>query len=143
MLKGRLGDVMMLATCFHDIFMANVLEQGVPPRQRGAPLSPRERQCLEMAARGLTSGDIGTKLGIAERTANFHFSNLISKLGVLNRHEAIARTGHALAHLRAGRAFGGVAIDRFAFVVGKPTRPRVGPLVRSDVPHDSSSAITL
>ena len=91
MLKGRLGDVMMLATCFHDIFMANVLEQGVPPRQRGTPLSPRERQCLEMAARGLTSGDIGTKLGIAERTANFHFSNLISKLGVLNRHEAIAR----------------------------------------------------
>ena len=30
------------------------------------------------------------KLGLAERTANFHFSNIISKLGVLNRGEAIA-----------------------------------------------------
>lgn len=89
--KSRLGDIMMLATCFHDIFMANCFEQGVAPRQRGGPLSPRERQCLEMAARGLTSADIGLKLGIAERTANFHFSNLISKLGVINRHEAIAR----------------------------------------------------
>ena len=31
------------------------------------------------------------KLGIAERTANFHFSNILSKLDALNRHEAIAK----------------------------------------------------
>jgi hypothetical protein len=42
------------------------------------------------AAHGMTSADIAVKLGIAERTVNFHFSNLISKLGVLNRTEAIA-----------------------------------------------------
>ncbi len=34
--------------------------------------------------------EIGHKLEITERTVNFHFSNIISKLGVLNRHEAIA-----------------------------------------------------
>jgi DNA-binding CsgD family transcriptional regulator len=44
-----------------------------------------------MAARGLTSGDIGIKLGITERTAYYHFSNIIAKLGVLNRQEAIAK----------------------------------------------------
>jgi len=85
---------MLLATTFHDLFMAHV----APSKLMGAgshasqrPLSQRERQCLQMAARGLTSADIGTKLGITARTANFHFSNVISKLGVLNRHEAIAR----------------------------------------------------
>jgi DNA-binding CsgD family transcriptional regulator len=44
-----------------------------------------------MAAHGMTSADIGIKLGIAERTANFHFSNILSKLDALNRHEAIAK----------------------------------------------------
>ena len=43
-----------------------------------------------MSASGLTSEEIGTKLGISARTANFHFSNIISKLEVLNRKEAIA-----------------------------------------------------
>jgi len=90
-IADRLGDMMVLTAGFHDLFMANVVNRGLPPGQQGAPLSHRERQCLEMAARGLTSADIGIKLGIAERTANFHFSQLISKLGVLNRHEAIAK----------------------------------------------------
>jgi DNA-binding CsgD family transcriptional regulator len=39
----------------------------------------------------MTSIDIGFKLGITERTANFHFTNIISKLGVLNRKEAVAK----------------------------------------------------
>ena len=43
----------------------------------------------------MTSLDIGVKLGITERTVNFHFGNIIGKLGVLNRGEAIAR---AVAH---------------------------------------------
>jgi DNA-binding CsgD family transcriptional regulator len=54
-------------------------------------LSPRELECLHMAAHGLTSLDIGDKLGVAGRTVHFHFHNVIAKLGVLNRQEAIAR----------------------------------------------------
>ena len=86
-----LGSLMVLTAGIHDVFMARIVSRGLPPSQQGAPLSPRERQCLQMAAHGLTSADIGLKLGIAERTANYHFSNVISKLGVLNRHEAIAK----------------------------------------------------
>ena len=86
-----LGDLMMLSMNFHEIFMTNVVTKGIPPAQTGAPLSLRERQCLQMAAHGMTSSDIGIKLGIAERTANFHFSNILSKLDALNRHEAIAK----------------------------------------------------
>jgi DNA-binding CsgD family transcriptional regulator len=46
---------------------------------------------VSLAARGLTSVDIGHKLGITERTVNFHFGNITTKLGVLNRSEAIVR----------------------------------------------------
>lgn len=56
-----------------------------------ARLTPRERQCVSYAARGMTSSDIGGKLGITERTVNFHFGNITHKLGVLNRAEAIVR----------------------------------------------------
>ena len=42
------------------------------------------------AATGLTSEDIAIKLGIKPRTANFHFGKIVTKLGVLNRKEAIA-----------------------------------------------------
>ena len=90
-ISACLGNLMILGAGFHDLFMANVVNRGLPPGQQGAPLSPRERQCLQMAANGMTSADIGVKLDIAERTANFHFSNIISKLGVLNRKEAIAK----------------------------------------------------
>jgi len=91
MVVQRLGEIMLLATVFHDLFMAHFVDRGIPPKQQGAPLSPREKQCLLMAANGLTSAEIGFKLGISERTANFHFTNIISKLDVLNRKEAIAR----------------------------------------------------
>lgn len=91
MISKQLGTLMLFAARFHDIFMTNFVEKGIAPIHRGRPLSPRERQCLTMAAKGLTSADIGIKLGITERTANFHFSNIISKLDVLNRHEAIAK----------------------------------------------------
>ncbi len=90
-LSRNLGTMMLLASRLADLFMSHYVNRGIPPMQQGAPLSPRERQCLELAARGMTSGDIGIKLGIACRTVNYHFGNVLSKLGVLNRNEAIAK----------------------------------------------------
>jgi len=87
----KLGEVMMLATQFHDLFMADATVTDAGAGLHRAPLTSRERQCLQMAAHGLTSGDIGAKLGIAERTVNFHFHNVMRKLSVLNRGEAIAQ----------------------------------------------------
>ena len=85
-----LGNLALFAAHFHELFMAHVVDAGIPPGQQGAPLSPREIECLQFAARGLTSRDIGERLCLAERTIQFHFSNLMSKLAVANRHEAIA-----------------------------------------------------
>ena len=84
------GLVMHFASLFHWIFVKQVVARGIPPSQEGHPLSLREVSCLQFAAHGMTSKDIGLKLGIKQRTANFHFANIISKLGVLNRQEAIA-----------------------------------------------------
>jgi DNA-binding CsgD family transcriptional regulator len=82
--------ILMLAFEFHAIFRRNFVAAGVPPLQEGSPLSAREIQCLQFAARGLTSSDIGQKLNLAERTVNFHFCNIVTKLAAANRAEAVA-----------------------------------------------------
>jgi DNA-binding CsgD family transcriptional regulator len=88
----RLGDIMLLATRFHDVFMAPVLQRSSALDPGAVSLSTRELECLRMAAHGLTSADIGVKLGVAPRTIDFHFGNIVAKMGVLNRGEAIARS---------------------------------------------------
>ena len=90
-IAASLGDIWLFGQCFHEIFVKGVIERGLAPHFEGAPLSPRERQCLQMAAHGMTGADIAFKLGITERGVTYHFANIVSKLGVLNRHEAIAR----------------------------------------------------
>jgi DNA-binding CsgD family transcriptional regulator len=92
-LERSLGTLTLLAGSLHEAMLLHCLSTlgRVPP----STLTDRERDCLMLAAHGMTSVDIGVKLGITERTANFHFGNIISKLGVLNRSEAIAR---AVAH---------------------------------------------
>jgi DNA-binding CsgD family transcriptional regulator len=87
----RMGDIVLLALRFHDVFMAPVTREPFAAAACGAPLTARERECLCMAAHGLTSAQIGRKLDVAPRTVDFHFRNVVTKLGVLNRHEAIAR----------------------------------------------------
>jgi len=88
----HLGDIVLFGQAFHEIFVRGVIEKGIAPQFEGAPLSGRERQCLQMAAHGMTGAEIAFKLGISERTVTFHFANITSKLGVLNRHEAIAKS---------------------------------------------------
>lgn len=90
LIAARLGEIVLLAMSFHDFFMAHLVDREPSLMVRVAPLSPRESQCLEMAANGMTSVDIAMKLGIKPRTANFHFGKIVTKLGVLNRKEAIA-----------------------------------------------------
>src|SRR5574340_197660 len=54
-----LGDVVLLALAFHDCFMARFVDRATPasaePAAAGPALSPREAQCLELAAKGMTS----------------------------------------------------------------------------------------
>lgn len=86
-----LGQVLVVASSVHELFLANVIERCLPPPAEGRPLSLRERECLTLAAGGMTSAQIGQSLSIGERTVHQHFSNLLGKLGAANRHEAIAK----------------------------------------------------
>lgn len=54
-----------------------------------ARLTPREREVLEHAARGLHAKEIGKALGISARTVEVHKARLMEKLGVRNIGELV------------------------------------------------------
>ena len=51
-------------------------------------LTPRERDVLALMAQGLPNRAIGDALGITERTARTHVSNILAKLGLTSRTQA-------------------------------------------------------
>lgn len=53
-----------------------------------ATLTPREREVLDGVARGLSNRAIADELGITERTARTHVSNILAKLGLASRTQA-------------------------------------------------------
>ena len=55
-----------------------------------AALTDREREVLELLARGLSNREIGTELFITPKTASVHVSNILAKLGAASRTEAAA-----------------------------------------------------
>jgi DNA-binding CsgD family transcriptional regulator len=91
LVNRRLGEIVLFAQCLHEIFGAAILQRGIAPLSRGASLSGRERECLTLASRGLTSDDIAGRLEISPRTVEFHFAGIRSKLAAANRQEAIAK----------------------------------------------------
>ena len=59
--------------------------------QARSTLSPRERECLELAFQGLTARESSQRLQCSERTVNYHLANAMSKLKVDNKMAAIQR----------------------------------------------------
>jgi len=53
------------------------------------PLSPREREVLQLVARGHSYKEIGAELFIAEKTVENHVRNILGKLQLNRRHELI------------------------------------------------------
>ena len=54
-------------------------------------LSPREREVLGLIAEGMRNKDIASALFISQSTTKVHVRNVLAKLGVRNRTEAVAR----------------------------------------------------
>jgi DNA-binding NarL/FixJ family response regulator len=55
------------------------------------PLTPREREVLELVSQGLSNKLIARRLQISEHTVKFHISSLSSKLGAASRTDAVRR----------------------------------------------------
>ena len=55
------------------------------------PLTPREKEIVELLAAGLTNREIAEKLVLSPQTVKKHAGNIYQKLGVSNRTQAVAR----------------------------------------------------
>lgn len=61
--------------------------QHTPPYE---PLTERELEVLNLLAQGMPNKEIASQLVISERTAKFHVSSIMGKLGATNRTEAVS-----------------------------------------------------
>jgi DNA-binding NarL/FixJ family response regulator len=58
-------------------------------------LTEREREILDLVARGLTNAEIARRLFLSDKTVRNHVSNVFAKLHVAGRAEAVARARDA------------------------------------------------
>jgi two-component system, NarL family, response regulator YdfI len=62
----------------------------LPIRDLPEPLTPREREVLQMISAGLGNKEIAGRLSISEHTVKFHVASILGKLGAATRTEAVS-----------------------------------------------------
>lgn len=60
------------------------------PASKAPKLTERQIKILEMVAKGITYKDVGTALGLTERTVKYHMGHIIESLQLENRSQVIA-----------------------------------------------------
>ena len=68
----------------------SLAESFQPQETAEHPFSPREHEVLTLAAEGLTNKEIAYRLGISERTAQFHINSIFNKTTTNSRTEVVA-----------------------------------------------------
>lgn len=75
------------------------------PASPAVPLTDRQQDCLALVAAGLTSAQIGRRLGLSPRTVDEHLAGACRTLGVRTRIQAVALQTRAGRAPEAPRAF--------------------------------------
>jgi NarL family two-component system response regulator LiaR len=78
------------ATLAQEAVQALIQPPAEKPTVPGFDLTLREREVLGLLAKGLNNNEIAERLSVSHATAKAHVSNILSKLGVSNRAEAVA-----------------------------------------------------
>ena len=110
LVSGALINAIRLAAGGSTIQSADVMRRAASamrPRPEdahepaGPTLSMREAQVLDLITAGLTNREIGSRLGLAEKTVKNYVSGLLAKLGMERRTQA-AVYGAELKHTAHG-----------------------------------------
>lgn len=67
-----------------------LVQSAAAPPSPGDDLTPREREVLELMVEGLHNNQIAERLVVSRATVKSHVSNVLAKLGVSSRSEAVA-----------------------------------------------------
>jgi len=83
------ADLQLFAVHALDAAMRVLVPNEASPE---APsLTPRELEALRWTMDGKTAWEVGSILGITERTAVLHLNNAMRKLGCVNKHQAVLK----------------------------------------------------
>lgn len=89
-LQRMVADLQLFAVHAQDAAM-RLLSPSMPSHERAPVLTPRELEALRWTMEGKTAWEVGTILGISERTAVLHVNNAMHKLGCASKHQAVLK----------------------------------------------------
>ncbi|WP_339775215.1 LuxR family transcriptional regulator [uncultured Thalassospira sp.] len=90
--SANISGIALLAQVLHHHLFPRFERKDLLPY--GAKLTPREEECILLAAEGLASKQIAWRLQRSESTIVMHLASATRKLGARNRAQAIARAAH-------------------------------------------------
>ena len=84
------GPQLMFAGHAFTALQDRLAKRGLPLEEDRAALTPRERDCLALAAQGFREAEIAERNGIKPTTVRYHLDNVVAKLGARTRAHAVA-----------------------------------------------------
>ena len=83
------GEASLHPTIAHKLILELKQDKKPPETPSSQPLTPRELEVLGLIARGLSNQDVAEALFVSETTIRFHVSNILGKLHLANRTQAV------------------------------------------------------